>query len=441
METNRSLDLYERAQRVTTGGVNSTSRARSPHPLYFSRADGPSVWDVDGNRYIDLGMGNGAIMLGHNNLPIRTAVEQALADGLTTGLETETAVRASELFLQIVPAAERVRFTNTGTEAMLHALQMARSRTKRQSIAKVEGAYHGWSDLVYISTWPNLTQAGDDRQPIALPGTGGLMASVLEHTVVLPFNDRQAAEQLVRAKAKDLAAIVVEPTLIDVGFIPAEREYLSTLRQLADETGAVLIFDELLTGFRLALGGAQEHYRVQADLAIYGKALGNGFPVAAVAGKSEFMDSSNAGPGKAGFVGTFNGHAVMMAAAEASLKQLADGNATTQLQARTEKLIQDFEASALRHNVAAQMQGRGGHIHWYFATEPVRNYRQAARSNRARYTAFADILAAEGFLVSPNYLLHHAISLAHGQTELDQLSSAMDRGLAAAARVKDGEGI
>jgi glutamate-1-semialdehyde 2,1-aminomutase len=441
METKRSLEIYERAQRFTTGGVNSTSRARSPHPLYFSRADGPYVWDVDDNRYVDLGMGNGAILLGHNNAAIRAAVEQALAGGLTTGLETETAVRAAELFLQIVPAAERVRFTNTGTEAMLHALQVARAKTGRQSIAKVEGAYHGWADPVYVSTWPNLAQAGEDRQPVALPGTGGLMASAIEHTVVLPFNDPDAAKQLVRARAKDLAAIVVEPTMIDVGFIPAEPEYLAALRQLADETGAVLIFDELLTGFRLARGGAQEQYHVQADLAIYGKALGNGFPVAAVAGKAEVMDLSNAGPSKAGFVGTFNGHAVTMAAAEASLQQLADGNATRQLQARTEKLIQDFQASAQRHHVPAQMQGRGGHIHWYFTDEPVRNYRQAARSNRTRYTAFANVLAAEDFLVSPNYLLHHAISLAHGQTELEQLSLAMDRGLAAAAQVKDGEGI
>jgi glutamate-1-semialdehyde 2,1-aminomutase len=437
METQRSLELYERAQRFTTGGVNSTSRARSPHPLYFTRADGPYVWDVDGNRYIDLGMGNGAILLGHNNAPIRAAVEQALTNGLTTGLETETAIHAAELFLQLVPAVERVRFTNTGTEAMLHALQMARARTKRQSIAKVEGAYHGWADPVYVSTWPNLTHAGEDRRPIALPGTSGLMANALENTIVLPFNDRDAAERLVRASGKELAAIVVEPTMIDVGFIPAEPEYLATLRRLADETGAVLIFDELLTGFRLARGGAQEHYHIQADLAIYGKALGNGFPVAAVAGKAEFMDLSNSGPGMAGFVGTFNGHAVTMAAVEASLKQLADGSATAQLQARTETLIQDFQTSAQRHHVLAQMQGGGGHIHWYFTAEPVCNYRQAARANRERYAAFVGVLASAGFLVSPNYLLHHAISLAHGQTELEQLSAAMDRGLAAAAQVKD----
>ncbi|HUK50481.1 MAG TPA: aminotransferase class III-fold pyridoxal phosphate-dependent enzyme [Terriglobales bacterium] len=406
-----------------------------PYPLYFSRADGPCVWDVDGNRYIDLGMGNGAIMLGHNNSFVREAVTSALAGGITAGLETETSIRAAELFLRLVPAAERVRFVNTGTEAMLHVLHMARTRTGRQAIAKVEGAYHGWFDSVYVSTWPTLADAGTDDQPLALPGTTGLLKNATTDAIILPYNNSRAAERLLRPKAKDLAAIVVEPTLIDVGFIPAEREYLLTLRRLADETGAVLVFDELLTGFRLARGGAQECYGMQADLAIFGKALGNGFPVAAVAGKQEYMDVSAPGPGKAAFVGTFNGHAVTLAAVEASLTQLSDGRVTTHLQEQTEILVKEFRVLSQKYGINAQMQGGGGHIHWYFASEPVRNYRDAARSNRTRYSAFISVLADEGFLVSNNYLLHHAFSYAHGSSEMTHLISAMDKGLAAAAQV------
>jgi len=421
--------------RSITAGVNSNARARAPHPLYFSRADGPHVWDVDGNCYVDLGMGNGAIMLGHNNSIVREAVTSALTGGITAGLETEASVRAAELFLRLVPSAERVRFANTGTEAMLHVLHMARTLTGRQAIAKVEGAYHGWFDTVYVSTWPSLMDAGTDDQPIALPGTTGLVKNATSDATIFPFNNSRAAEQLIRARAKDLAAIVVEPTLIDVGFIPAEREYLLTLRRLADETGALLVFDELLTGFRLARGGAQEHYNVQADLAIFGKALGNGYPVAAVAGKQQYMDISAPGPGKSAFVGTFNGHAVILAAVEASLGQLTDGSVTAHLQAQTELLIREFKALAQKHGVLAQMQGGGGHIHWYFASEPVRNYRQAARANRERYVAFISALADEGFLVSPNYLLHHAISHAHGPAETSQLIAAMDKGLAAAAQI------
>ncbi len=436
MKTNRSQELYERAQQFVTAGLHSNSRARAPHPLYFNRADGPTVWDIDGNSYIDLGMGNGAVMLGHNNPAIREAANQAMASGLSAGLEAETSIRAAELFLSLV-RTERVRFTNTGTEAMLHVLHMARAATGRQKIAKVEGAYHGWFDSVYVSTWPPLDQAGPDDAPVATPGTAGLTTSAVRDAVILPFNDSAAAERILRAHGGELAAILVEPTMIDVGFIPSEREYLHTLRRLADETGALLVFDELLTGCRLALGGAQQFYNIQPDLSIFGKALGNGFPVAAVAGRAKYMEASAPGPGHAAFVGTFNGHAVMMAAVEASLRQLADGKATATLQSRTEKLIQEFAALARANGVPAQMQGGGGHIHWYFSPEPVRNYRQAARSNRKRYAAFIQALDAAGFLVSPNYLLHHAISLAHAERELDRLVGAMQQGLVAASQIPE----
>lgn len=435
MMANRSKELYERAQRSVTAGLHSNTRARAPYPLYFARAEGPYVWDLDGNRYIDLGMGNGAVMLGHNNSAVRDAVNAAMASGLSAGLETETSIRAAELFAQMVPSAERVRFANTGTEAMLHVLHIARAYTGRPAIAKIEGAYHGWFDSVYVSTWPPLEQAGADDAPVPLPGTVGLMTGAVQEAVILPFNDSGAAERILRSHANDLAAIIVEPTLIDVGFIPAERDYLLTLRRLADEIGALLVFDELLTGFRLARGGAQERYGVQADLATFGKALGNGFPVAAVAGRSKFMDKSAPGPGNTTFVGTFNAHAVMMAVVEASLRQLADGSATRKLEEHTQALIGEFKRLAQRHSVPAQMQGGGGHIHWYFAPNPVRNYRDAARSNHVRYAAFAATLADAKFLVSPNYLLHHAISLAHGPSEIEALAAAMDRGLAAAARV------
>jgi glutamate-1-semialdehyde 2,1-aminomutase len=286
---------------------------------------------------------------------------------------------------------------------------------------------------VYVSTWPNLDLAGPDDAPVPLPGTGGLRTSAVEETVIIPFNNAAAAERILRANGGELAAILVEPAMIDVGFIPAEPGYLETLRRLADETGALLVFDELLTGFRLARGGAQELYGVRPDLSTFGKALGNGYPVAAVAGLRQYMEASAPGPGNAAFVGTFNGHAVCMAAAEASLTALADGSVTAELESRTRDLIAGFQSAAARLGVPAQMQGAGGHIHWYFTDQPVRSYRQAARGSKARYAAFAAALTDAGFLVSPNYLLHHAISLAHGPAEQDSLARAMEAGLAAAA--------
>jgi glutamate-1-semialdehyde 2,1-aminomutase len=435
--TSESEAIYAGAQRVTPAGVHSNSRARAPHPIYYSRADGPYIWDVDGQRRVDLGMGNGAILLGHNHPAVQDAVAEALAAGMTCGLETESAFRAAELFLQLVPSADQVRFTNTGTEAMLHALQIARAATGRRRIAKTEGAYHGWADSLFVSTWPDLSRAGAEESPNALPGTGGLDPRVVEDTLVLPFNQTQAAERLLRAHANDIAAVVVEPTMIDIGFVPAEPEFLAMLRRVADETGIILLFDELLTGFRLARGGAQEHYGVRADLAIYGKALGNGYPVAAVAGKENVMVWSAPGPGRASFVGTFNGHAVSMAAVRATLQQLADGTATATLQARTEMLIAAFAERAAAYGVPATMRGAGGHIHWYFAPSAPVTYRQAAQSNAARYMAFTRVLAERDFMIFPNYLLHHAISLAHDEVILQQLVEAMDAGLQAAAQVQE----
>ena len=318
MNVSGSQALYERAVRSVTAGTHSNSRARAPHPLYFERADGPFVWDVDGNRYTDLNMGNGAVMLGHNHPAVQNAVAASLRSGLTTGMETEASIRAGELFLRMVPSAERVRFANTGTEAMLHVLHMARAITGRQRIAKVEGAYHGWFDSVYVSTWPPMDKAGPDDAPLP---TAGHRRAVEQRRA--GYGDpalqrcRGGASGSSGRNGRRLAAIVVEPTMIDVGYIPAEPGYLQALRDLADETGILLVFDELLTGFRLARGGAQELYGVQADLAIYGKALGNGYPVAAVAGRQKYMEASAPGPGRASYVGTFNGHAVCMAAVEA----------------------------------------------------------------------------------------------------------------------------
>lgn len=437
MDTNNSQRLYERAVRSTVAGVHSNSRAREPHPLYFSRADGPHLWDVNDNRYIDLGMGNGAVLLGHNYQPVQAAVGRALASGLTAGVESVSAVQAAELLVRMVPAIECVRFTNTGTEALLHALQTARAHTGRRKIAKVEGAYHGWADQVFVSTWFDVGQAGPEDAPLSLAGTGGLDPLLVRDTLVLPFNNLAATERLLRQHGQELAVIIVEPTMIDVGYIPADPAYLAMLRQVADDTGALLVFDELLTGFRLARGGAQELYGITADLSLFGKALGNGYPVAALAGKRVVMEKSGPGPGNANFVGTFNGHVVSMAAVEASLGALENGEAIATLQARTDALIDAFQTLANRHGVPAQMQGRGGHIHWYFSPEPVRNYRDAFRSNHRRYSAFISVLAASGFLVAPKYLLHHAISLAHDTAVLDELIAAMDRGLAAAAQIAE----
>jgi glutamate-1-semialdehyde 2,1-aminomutase len=433
MSIERSRLLYERALKSVPAGVHSNSRIQSPHPLYYKRADGPFIWDIDDNRYLDLIMGNGAVMLGHNHPAVQEAIAAHLRTGLSTGLEGEASVEAAELFLQLVPTADRVRFTNTGTEAASHALAVARTATGKFGVAKIEGAYHGWLEPFNVSTWPDLTKAGSADQPVALPGSAGQSPTVIEATVVLPFNDCEAAERILAKHHDRIAALYLEPVMIDIGYVPATQEYLQTLRQLCDKYQIILIFDELLTGFREGLGGAQGRYGVVPDLAMFGKAIANGYVLAALAGKASIMDLATPGPGHCGFVGTFNGHALSVAAMIATLRTLQDGRVWAEIQAKTERLITGFAASAAKHGVPAQLVGRGGHFHWYFVEEPIRNYREAARTDRTAYGLFVQALREQGFYLSPNPLLHHAISAMHSDAEVDVQLEAMDRALAAVA--------
>jgi glutamate-1-semialdehyde 2,1-aminomutase len=439
VSTERSRALYERAVRSVPGGVHSNTRYRSPWPLYFSRAEGPYVWDVDGRRYVDLMLGNGAIALGHAHPEVQAAVRAQLDTGLTTGLESELAAEVAERFLALVPAAERVRFATTGTEAVMHALMLARAATGRQRVAKVEGAYHGWYDPVYVSAWPDLAAAGPADAPRPLPGAPGLDRAWTARTVVLPLNDLPATEALLAAHASDLAAVLVEPVLIDAGFVPAEPAYLQGLRRLCDRWGIVLVFDELLTGFRLAPGGAQEHFGVRADLATYGKALANGYVLSAVAGRADLMDLSAPGAGRPGFVGTFNGHALSLAAARAALDVLGrdDGAAQRTFAAMTRQLQAAFADAARRHGVEAELAGGGGHFQWYFAPGPFRCYRDAARSDAAACQRFVAALLAEGVYALPGALSHHAVSLAHAGAALEQVAAAFEAGMRAVAAARD----
>jgi glutamate-1-semialdehyde 2,1-aminomutase len=229
---------------------------RAPHPIYFTRGDGAHLYDVDENRYLDFVCGNGAIMLGHGHPAVTTMVRKAVEDGITTGSETRYSIEAAEIFLEHVPTAEMVRFTNTGTEAVIHALEIARAATGKARTAKVEGAYHGWHSEVYVSAWPDLAKAGPVESPRSVVTHRGADVVQSEKTLVLPFNKVQATRKLLEDNASDLAAVIIEPVMMDIGYIEATAEYIDMLRQVTKQLGIILIFDELLTGFRVAPGGA-----------------------------------------------------------------------------------------------------------------------------------------------------------------------------------------
>ena len=429
---NASAQLYERAGKAVPAGVNSNTRARSPHPFYFQTADGPWLTDADGRQWLDMVMGNGAVMLGHNHPQVQDAVRRAVDRGMTTGVESALSVEVAELFLDQVATLDMVRFTNTGTEAVQHALQLARHATGRRRIAKVEGAYHGWSDELFVSVWADVTKAGTVNNITPLAGTTGLRADVVDDVLVVPFNDLERTEQRIAQAADQIACLLLEPVMIDIGVIEPTAEYLAGLRQLCDRHGIVLLFDELLTGFNVAPGGAQARYGVTPDLATYGKALANGYPLAALAGREDLMRMTEPGKGPA-FVGTFNGHAISMAACQATLQVLKDGSVQKTVADRSEALARQFEGWAKSAGIDAVMTACGSHVHWFFADRSPTDYRSAASVDRAAYATFNTALERAGVVTLPNPLSHHAVSLAHDDTALDRLAAAMEAGFAAVA--------
>lgn len=428
MIQDKSKELYERALLTVPGGLNANGRFRSPHPLYMRHAEGAYVIDIDGNRYIDLLMGNGSILLGHNNPEFNRKVTNMKGrSDLLTGFDTLLSVETAEKFCNTTKN-EKVRFVNTGTEAIMHCIRISRAYTGREKIAVMEGAYNGWCDQVFVNSFAPLNAIGHAERPESVPGTGGLSSKIVEDTLVLPFNNIVSTEKLIHEHKNELAAIILEVVMIDVGYIEANREYLQFLRSICDECGIILIFDELLTGFRLSLGGAKEYYGVNCDMAIYGKAMANGYIIAAVAGKSHILDVSAPG-GLTTFNGTFNGHQLSLCAASAMLDMLEDGRITREITTNAEYLRDTFAILTKDIGINARLVGYGGHFQVYFVEKQPHDYRSAAISNKAQYRAYVDALEKNGVLCSQNPLSHHALSLAHDRTVINEILVAMEKSL------------
>ena len=421
----KSKMIYERARKIVPGGVHSNSRARSPHPLYFDRAKGPYMYDVDGNEYIDLIMGNGTVIFGHNYEPFIEKFQSYLPDGLLTGVETELSIDVSEKFLKFVDH-DQVRFTNTGTEAINHVIHLARAYSKKNDIAVSEGSYNGWTDNVQVSTFPDLSKAGDEDNPIPVPGFGGLDSNVVKNTVVFPFNKWEATENILRKESDRLACVIIEPIQIDVGYIEPDLSYIIKLRKLCDELNIVLVFDELLTGFRVDLRGAQNYFNVKPDLSIFGKAIANGYILAAVAGRKEVMETSAPG-GTTNFVGTYNGHQVSLAAAKAVFELLEEGNVHDTLNRMTGSLKSEFENNCKKKGVPGHFVGKGGHIHWYFSEKPITSYREAVNSDHQMFSRYSESLSNQKCLVSNKVISHHKLSLSHDGEPLEILMDRMTK--------------
>ncbi|MSP13367.1 MAG: aminotransferase class III-fold pyridoxal phosphate-dependent enzyme [Chloroflexi bacterium] len=428
---NASRSWYERASRVVAGGVSSdVRRSEKPFPLFFERGEGPYIFDVDGNRYIDYVLGQGPLLLGHSPRQVIEAVHAQLDKGLIFAAQHPQEVELAELICQVVPSAERVRFNSTGSEAVVSALRIARGARNRRLVIKFEGQWHGWYDSLFVSTSPPLDKAGPREAPIPYMQSRGQVANAVENLIVLPWNDLSLVEQVFAGRGDEIAAVLTEPIMINAGAIMPQPGFLEGLRRLCDQYGALLIFDEVITGFRVALGGAQAYFGVTPDLTTLAKGIAAGFTLSAVVGKAEFMDLVSRG--EVAHAGTYNSNPVVIAAGLAAVKCLAadNGKIYHHLFAMGEMLSNGFRTILRQAGVPAIVNNIGPVVQVCLTDLPaMRDYRDYARRDVARYDRLVTELVYRGVRTISRGTWY--ISAAHTAEEINRTLEAFAEALTA----------
>ncbi|HEV8361503.1 MAG TPA: glutamate-1-semialdehyde 2,1-aminomutase [Candidatus Thermoplasmatota archaeon] len=409
-----SRELWERAAQRMPGGVSSPVRLFQPHPLFFARGEGARLYDVDGHGYVDYNLGFGPLILGHADPVVTRAVQEQAARGTLFGAPSEGEVALAELVSRLVPSVEMLRFASTGTEAAMHALRLARAHTGRDAIVKVDGGFHGSSDSL-------LVKAGSGAQTFGVPSSAGVPAALAKHTMVVPYNDLAALEAALRSKT--VAAVILEPVLANIGPIPPQAGYLEGARKLTREQGALLIFDEVVTGFRLALGGAQQHYGVRADLTLLGKVLGGGLPLAAFGGRHDLMQRI-APLGDVYQAGTFSGNPLSVAAGLATLTEL-ERRGLDGLSKEGERLARAL-GDVAHDRRAGIVQGVGSLFQLFLTPGPVRDAAEARRADGARFLRLHAALLTRGVYLPPSQWETCFLSLAHARDDIDRTVEAFD---------------
>lgn len=429
----RSQELFERAQQSLVEGVNSPSRGAAVYaggPLVLERGQGSHVWDADGNEYVDFMMSFGALIHGHAHPRLVSVVSEAMAEGSHFAAATSAEVEAAERFCGMVSSAEVVRFANTGSEATMLALRLARAHTGRTKFLKFEGHYHGWYDPYLLNAHSHpAEELGARDNPARIPDSEGIPQKTFDDVVLAPWNDVPSLERIIQKHGPELAAVITEPIMANMGCIPPDEGYLPRMAELTRACGALLIFDEVVTGFRYAAGGCQQLYGITPDLSTFGKALGAGFPVGAVAGSRSILDHMRWGEHMVLHYGTFNGHRLTMKVVSENLDLLSAKDTYKKFHAVGDAAIAELRDTFRRRGVKAIVQGFGPMFQVYFTErEAIHDYRDyCAYVDTIRYSRFIQLLLQRGIYMTPSNGLHWIISTAHTEADVEKLIKAADQ--------------
>ena len=422
----KSEQLFEKAQKVIPGGVNSPVRAFKGvggTPVFIEKAEGAYITDSDGKRYIDYVGSWGPMVLGHNHSAIIDAVLKAVPNGLSFGAPTESEITLAELVCKLVPSIELVRMVSSGTEATMSAIRLARGYTGRDKIIKFEGCYHGHSDSL-------LVKAGSGALTLGQPSGPGVPADFAKHTITCTYNDLDSVKQAFEQYPTEIACLIVEPVAGNMNCVPPKEGFLQGLRELCDQYGTVFIIDEVMTGFRVSLGGAQAYYGVKPDLTTLGKIIGGGMPVGAFGGKREIMEAI-APTGPVYQAGTLSGNPIAMAAGLACLTELSKAGNEEKLAEKTKTLAEGFKALAAKHNVPFVVQYVGGMFGLFFTEQTeVTSFQEVMKCDAEKFNRFFHLMLEQGIYLAPSAFEAGFMSLAHSDADIEATLQAADKAFA-----------